>query len=1304
MSNKSVHTFQKGMVRIDNPTKQPDDTYSFALNIVPNNNILDNTSRSNEKGFDDFMTLKSVDYNIIGYQWLGNNEYIFFIKHKEGQTAFNEIIYANKDTNTIRIVYSNLKLNFQDNKEISSTYRINYKNQRILYWVDGLNADRVLNIDNSDSGSLDIDLLSIESSAIKPIVNATILDTGGGVTAGQYFIAVSYNLGDTFTTSPLVISNPLSIAFESYFPDVVINEPITTQFAATDGDIITTPTSKAISINVSSLDSNYDSYNLLIIKPNTTGFTIKNIKSISMSTTNYIYTGSEGVIDDTLNIANIIVDTVKYYASEAIIQKGNRLIRGNSKLRGNFLDYQAFANNIVVNYKINETKVYVANTPGTEGVVSDKIYNLSGISPSYLINTANDDINNKSFMRDEIYSLGIGFELIDGSETDVFHIPGRTLNSIGTSGTGEYGRTITSSGGQWDNEIINSKPYWKERNTAINDGTLAYWRSDLTYKDNFKLPTNGEKDSGGKSYIRHHKMPSDILEPIFRTEISGSQKTIYKRNIELQFNNIVIPEQLKGIITKIKFFYTPREGSNKSILTKGLAHICNQPNPTTVSRTNHFNKGWGAGDQRDVFEFFSPDITFKFKNVNISGTKIKVCGIDKADITYLSSSNWVKYFNNDLYDNTQRQQSILNVFGIYTLRAIPKSELYTRKLKRLSYVDSNFKGAVGDLSVDFAGGDNTSLLQVESPLTLLPSGTGMSLQSYYPTLNYNGNNVVQLFQNDVRYLNFGYDYDRNYDRMKEPGFNILDGGAKYDTSYYISVINENPTLYGHLEQLTYTPISSAKIYNGTNNIVSFNIRGGDTFIDMHHFKKIRNNTLPNRNDTAENEAAAINLEGVYNKNDGYGEPKNVLTKVYEDASQSFGSFICETDINIRMRREGTGPLEKYYPKSMYATSDVRGISRHVRFQDFAFIDLAYLTNYIKLYFSNLSNDSSSTGVDDVRYSTRVIYSDRQELEDKIDNYRTVKPNNYRDLPLNRGPIGIFFSKQDKLYAITRDSLFDIFASNQTIKTENEDNIVVGTGEFLSLEPTEVISITGGFGGSSSKWSISETPYGYLFVDKLKNKVLLFNDQLKDINILGLNEDFDLEFYKQFPALKGNDATYDDPIKGIGILSIYDPKLNRVLITKRDYKATPETFSKYKGEYDGTITYQIGDIISMNGFLYSIEGGESEISLVDETNFSTWSINNTNVNSAPILIINNPTHGIVSNQTNISVDYILNTGTTDSFTINQSNSVCAFEQVNISEATYNIKWIPDNSTTYCVELPAFTVKWIVDPTTAYCETF
>ena len=1180
MSKKTTNIFTTGLDLSTDPINQSKDSYSFGLNGIKENIINNPEVVSNEKGFTEYIDL-GYQYILLGTRYLGKKEYVLFIKNIEEDASFNRILLVNNGDVT-KTILDRTDLNFSSSHPIISTYRINYKGERLIYWVDGLNDDRVINID-IDSTVFDINLFSITTDSSKPLLSPTVLDTGGNLISGQYFISISYNIGTSYSTDPLLVSKPISIAFENYYNKDELNKNINRLFGQTDGDIIPRPTKKAIEIKLSNLDTNYDSYNIIIVRQEQSANIITVVKNISLIKDTFIYTGSEGTIDDTLTLNDIITSSINYYASEAIIQKDNRLLRANSKLKNSIINYQEYANNIVVTYKINEKLVYdldlvngyKTDNKGDGGFYDTigKVASKHGISPSYLANTANNDEDNKTFMRDEIYSLGIGFELNDGTETDVYHIPGRSINTFDSTptGVGEYDRPYSSD---WDNDLINSDPRWKVRNTAIKQslGKLSYWRSSEVYPNGYGYPNDGEKDLSNKSYIRHHKMPSDVLEPIYRTEITGDPNRnkgeetnykIYKRNLSLDFSNIIIPFELQNLIKKVKFYYTPRNSNNRSILSKGLIYkINNLTSPYEQSTSFNYESKYING--ASLFEFISPETNFNFKENSLSGNTLKICGIDKGYVNYAgqkevspnesgNNAYYIRTFNNQLFKDTGRQQGIISAFCFYNQRAIPKESNYSVKVNNSIYVDSNYKGNTDLADINFLGSQNTVILETIDPVYFKPLLIITTLADYYPELLYPSgtNNSTELFTNininlpapiTGSYLDRELAYNTSRAVLQNNSFATR---TYYDTSMYVQLCNTKESLYGTLDDLQFIELGTL-MYDNTKT--SYSLNGGDTFIDLHHFKQSKNILQETEEDAV---ALALNVDGGYSVNNVRGT-ENLLTQIYELTVQSWGSFFCETDINIRMRREGQEDDEKYFPKSFYNISKLKDVSKHSDNKEFYKIETPYNNKYLKPYFISYKELSDLIDTEDIRYGTRIIYSDKQSLEDKTDNYRKVRANNYRDLPLDKGGISIFFVNQDKLYAVTRDTIFNVYTSNQSLRGLNETTITVGTGEFLGTEPIDLISIDGGFAGTSSKLSFVESPYGYLFVDRYKGKVILFTDSPINLVDKDVVEFFENNFELQ--AIEENEDTeFDNPLNNYGYVCGYDNLLNRFLITKLDYK-------------------------------------------------------------------------------------------------------------------------------------------------------
>lgn len=1171
--NKAVNTLENSLIRTSNKTKQPKGSYSYALNTVVSDTVIDNSSRENEKGFDVYIQLPiEFEYTILGCQWLGTEEYVLFIKEVSGVS--NQIWYINK--NVTRLVISNPDLSWKDNKQISSTYRIDYKGHRIVYFIDGINDDRVIDIDESTQPS-DVSLISLQTSYNRATASIFTSDTGGSLQSGQYFIALSYGLNTDFNSSIFGISKPISIAQEDYMSVSAtvgtIPESINQKFGNVSGSILGTPTKKSFRITISNIDTTFDYINIIVVQYTTNGYKIKVVRNINISereTINYTYTGFEGVEDSTLDLSDIIIDNIKYYASEVIAQKENRLIRGNSKLKESPINYQAIANEIKINYKITEDLIFsddLINYPTKELDPASydplkEVHKKQSTSSGYMNFQGTDYTISKSFMRDEVYSLGIGFELKDGTETDVFHIPGRAYNEISGYGVGENGRTIVSN---WDDININGNT-WRDINTAVKDANdLAYWRSNEVYPDGYGYPTNGEKDSSGRSYIRHHRMPSDILEPLYRTNILGNPNTanteskyeIYRRNLTLTASNINIPDEYKDKISKIKIYYTPRTDANKRIRAKGLLYPLRDKTEVTKRQPRHFSYEDPSSEDNKLFEFVSPDTLFRFKDLPLSASKLRVVGIDKAYVNYVgirmrgvkdTPLNYkVTYFNNDLFDTQQRSQRITTGVGFYNQRTRWKGDLVgVRSIDKLIYVDRNFNGNTEGLNLNFSGGQNTVVVSLQQGLKFFAAG---ETPASYPELQFpTGSTEREVLLKDINYQENG-----NVDNTDMAMAPYVVEKVYYDTAFYTELINTNESLYGSVLDLDYIDSKNFITYTGSS-LVNIEINSGDTYIDTFNFK-----------------STSIDLVDP-EKTNGTIDPEKDETNVAtnEIMIQSLGSFITESDLNIRMRTYGNGDTiendERFFPKRFYNLSTLREYGRSANVPEYYNIQPEYNTQYLQKYFANnrtLQSFLEYTG--DVRYANRLIYSPKQNLESKIDSYRASKANDYRDIQSDKGPITGIFIKQENLFAITRDSLFNVYASSQTIQTESEENITVGTGEFFGIEPTEVISIEGGFGGTSSKFSIAESPYGYLFVDRHKSKVILFTDQLRDLNIMGINEDFTISLYKQFPNLA---ETFDSPTT-VGISSIYDPLRKRLLITKKDYELI---------DFSGTIT-------TLDGYIY-----------------------------------------------------------------------------------------------------------------------
>jgi len=195
---------------------------------------------------------------------------------------------------------------------------------------------------------------------------------------------------------------------------------------------------------------------------------------------------------------------------------------------------------------------------------------------------------------------------------------------------------------------------------------------------------------------------------------------------------------------------------------------------------------------------------------------------------------------------------------------------------------------------------------------------------------------------------------------------------------------------------------------------------------------------------------------------------------------------------------------------------------------------------------------------------RIHYSEQSFQEELIDNYRIFLPNNYRDIDGETGPITNVFKINNNLFLHTEEALWQMPKNYQERVT---DQIVsfIGTGSYFEIPPQKILDDdTGSSAGLQHKWSGLKTPQGYLFVSANQRKIYSFNGaSLKVLSDLGLSnyfkEHIELVADKQYNKALGESYKYNDnpsnPL-GIGYISTYDTKKERLLITKKDYSLSP----------------------------------------------------------------------------------------------------------------------------------------------------
>lgn len=170
------------------------------------------------------------------------------------------------------------------------------------------------------------------------------------------------------------------------------------------------------------------------------------------------------------------------------------------------------------------------------------------------------------------------------------------------------------------------------------------------------------------------------------------------------------------------------------------------------------------------------------------------------------------------------------------------------------------------------------------------------------------------------------------------------------------------------------------------------------------------------------------------------------------------------------------------------------------------------------------------------FPNRYVFSPVSNLEESQDLYRVTLANDFRDMTSNTGEITGLNLKADRLIINTKYSSFVKPINPQTLQT-NENNVYVGTGEFLSLPEVQFRETNTSYGGKQFPYAHSSNEFGLQWVDTINGQI--FNYTGSNLEVLS-----DKEWLHWFKL--------NLPIEGEGKVHLnFDPYFKRLILTKND---------------------------------------------------------------------------------------------------------------------------------------------------------
>ena len=489
----------------------------YAKNAIPSNIEGNITNIQNIPS-----TIECLNLNgkiILGNIYVKEHDFnILFLYDKNHQNHSINLFYDCYDSRNV-IILEETCLNFNINYPIKGVYRYDFNNNLIIYFQDGFNSDRKINLTNfpklkgnndcSTFNKLDCNAINIINDYSIPEIKLEAINETGALLSGSYQFKIAY--ADS-------TGNELS-NYYSLTNSIPIYRDKIQGFENIEGSNYNTPTNKSIRLTFLNLDTKEDYISLAIIKTINNSTTYEKIV-LPITTNSYIYTGRETTMLLTLDQINNSIPI--YKKSKTITTANNYLIRANVE-DATDINLQWLANRIQLQWGVIELEADTASST----------YKNPLIQESYA-----------GYMRGEVYPLGIKFHIKGNIKTRVFHLMNRKAISSDKA-------LITDNCESFDfeNNLCNtnsetaSLEKWRIKDTSIITSTIPetidcniklVMKGDFAYYESTDVyPCNNYYEDNANKPIRHFKFPANEtvhIHDIFENSTIPNNPEMYEQN------------------------------------------------------------------------------------------------------------------------------------------------------------------------------------------------------------------------------------------------------------------------------------------------------------------------------------------------------------------------------------------------------------------------------------------------------------------------------------------------------------------------------------------------------------------------------------------------------------------------------------------------------------------------------------------------------------------------------------------------------------------------------------------------------
>ena len=607
----SNNSFSKGMIKDYNETFVGDGLYTHGRNLVNNSHDGQVGVIGNEPSN---LLCVTLPYTMIGCIHLTDDQWVIYTTDNTN----SEIgIFDESACTYIQIVNSKC-LNFKTSHLITGAYRKRYDCERLVYWDDGLNPTRTMDIDkipfkytidltNGCETKVYTDELDCEAIRMAPLMSHPCIKLNKGNIAGTLPNG-SYQVCIAYTINQVKVSDYIGL---SEVQSLWSHENV----------------SSSLEVSITSIDERFDEFELVVVS-NINGQAVCKRIGYYSTVQGTIYIDRWDLEYVTIPIGNVVFRSDALEKTDAMYTVNNYLLRVGTYSKYKF-NYQIQANQITAKWVAVE--------------YPNDYYIRGGNNPSYL--------------RDEQYAFFIRWIYNTGERSESYHIPGRKSNALDIQNVVDADAFETQQG--------ITRKRWQVQNTAtitattpqrLSDGGIVVAKGNMGYWESTEHYPNDRADIWGDlcgKPIRHHKMPDVSVDPLVNHFSSGGA-TI--RILGVQFFGITHPLDENGnpieAIVGYEILRGSREGS-KSIIAKGIINNMREfpiPGNTSVKglyqnypyndlKADYFltykeqtsqggansdapNSPPLAGYRKDTFSFHSPELAFSIPYLNASELKV----------------------------------------------------------------------------------------------------------------------------------------------------------------------------------------------------------------------------------------------------------------------------------------------------------------------------------------------------------------------------------------------------------------------------------------------------------------------------------------------------------------------------------------------------------------------------------------------------------------------------------------------------------------------------------------------------------